>query len=397
MHVMATVLSIDVGSTAPRWIRRPEVLHLIAYSAAALVFVGQLVVVLSAGSGWPAAVSVLIGGVGVAASWRYPWTGLAITSGASFAVTAAGRDPLSVWMLAVLVLFSCTLRGRPPVAATALVAGVLLASFMTMGDFRGGAPAGAAALFSAVAGGATGAALRSYRAQWLTLAQQARTAILGREVEATRRVTEERVRIARDLHDVIAHQVAMLSVHLGVAEVALPHGAESSRRALASARSCGRTVIDETQRILLLLRRGEDTVADEALRPTPALSGLQPLIASFENVGLDVHSSIDIPAGFAELGVGVTVYRVVQEGLTNAHRYGDGAASVDVRLRDRQFCVTVQNPVGDSRRAPGHGSGLGLVGMRERVESFGGRLTVDDDGGRFQVRAEFRLRESVLP
>jgi signal transduction histidine kinase len=95
-------------------------------------------------------------------------------------------------------------------------------------------------------------------------------------------VTEERLRIARDLHDVIAHQVAMLSVHLGVAEVALPAGAESSRQALASARSCGRTVIDETQRILALLRRGGETVDDEALRPTPALSGLGPLIASFE-------------------------------------------------------------------------------------------------------------------
>lgn len=299
-------------------------------------------------------------------------------------------------MLAVLVLFSCTLRGRPPLAATALVAGVLLASFMTTGSFHGGVQAGAAALFSAVAGGAAGAALRSYRAQWLTLAQQARSAILNREIEATRRVTEERMRIARDLHDVIAHQVAMLSVHLGVAEVALPDGAQSSRQALASARSCGRTVIDETQRILLLLRRGEDPVADEALRPTPALSGLEPLIASFENVGLDVHSSIDIPAGFTEPGIGVTVYRVVQEGLTNAHRYGDGTASVDVRLCDRQLCVTVRNPVGDSSRPSGSGSGLGLVGMRERVESFGGRVTVDDDGGRFEVRAEFRLRESIL-
>ena len=389
--------SIEVGSTAPRWMRQPNMLHLIVYSVAALDFATALVTVVVTRAGWPTALSVLVGGVGVAVSWRYPWTGLAITSGASFAVSAAGHNPLPVWMLAVLVLFSCTLRGRQPVAATALVAGVLLASFMTVGGFRGGAEAGAAALFSAVAGGATGAALRSYRAQWWSLAEQARAAILTRELEATRRVTEERLRIARDLHDVIAHQVAMLSVHLGVAEVALPDGAESSRQALAAARACGRTVIHETQRILALVRRGEDAVDEEALRPTPALSGLGPLIASFESVGLDIDSSIDVPAEFAEPSIGVTVYRFVQEGLTNAYRYGNGTATVDVRVRNGQFCVTVRNPIGDSPPGPDHGSGLGLVGMRERVESFGGQLTIDDDDGRFQVRAELRPEEAILP
>ena len=392
---MATGSSDEVEATAPRWVRQPEALLLIAYSIATLLFVGQVVAVVVTGAGWPTALSVLVGGVGVAVSWRYPWTGLVITSGASFAVSAAGRNPLSVWMLAVLVLFSCTLRGRRPLPATVLVAGVLLASFMTVGGFRGGAAAGAAALFSAVAGGATGAALRSYRARWATLTEQARAAVATREVEVTRRVTEERLRIARDLHDVIAHQVAMLSVYLGVAEVALPEGAESSREALASARSSGRTVIDETQRILALLRRGEDT--DEALLPTPSLSGLGALIASFESVGMDVNSAVEVGPGFAEPGVEVTVYRVVQEGLTNAYRYGDGTAVVDVRTRDGQLCVTVSNPVNDLPPATGSGSGLGLVGMRERVESFGGRLTVDDDDGRFRVRAEFQPAGAVLP
>lgn len=373
---------------ASRWIDRPEALQLAAYSVAALVLAGQLTALIARGAGWPTALAVLVGGVGVAVSWPYPWPGLVITSGASFAVSAAGRDPLPVWMLAVLVLFSCTLRGRQPIAATALVAGMLLASFMTVGGFRGGAAAGAAAVFSAVAGGATGAALRSYRAHWQTLAEQARTAIATREVEATRRVTEERLRIARDLHDVIAHQVAMLSVHLGVAEVSLPEGSDASRQALTSARSSGRTVIDETQRILALLRRGENAVDEEALRPTPALSGVGPLIASFESVGLCVESSVDVPAGFVDPGIGMTVYRVIQEGLTNAHRYGDGTATVEVQARNGRFCVAVRNPVGaaQSRR---HGSGLGLVGMRERVESFGGRLTVDDRADSFEIRAEF--------
>jgi signal transduction histidine kinase len=293
--------------------------------------------------------------------------------------------------MAVLVLFSFTFRGKQPVVGTAVVAGFFLAAFMTVGGFRGGAIAGAAALFSALAGGATGAALRIYRDHWRTLVEMAETAIATREIEATRRVTEERLRIARDLHDVIAHQVAMLSVHLGVAEIGLPDGAESSRQALASARASGRTVVVETQRILALLRRGEDISDEEALRPTPALSGLGGLIASFESIGLDIRPSIDVPADFAEPSVGVTVYRVIQECLTNAYRHGEGTATVDVRAHDGKICVTVENPVGNSSRGSGSGSGsgLGLMGMRERVESSGGRLTIDSDGRRFRLRAEF--------
>jgi signal transduction histidine kinase len=215
-------------------------------------------------------------------------------------------------------------------------------------------------------------------------------------MEATRRVTEERLRIARDLHDVIGHQVAMLSMHLGAAEIGLPDDAESSRQALVSARSSARTVVVETQRILALLRLGDDISDDEALRPTPALSGLEGLVASFESIGLDIQPSIDIPAGFVEPSVGVAVYRVVQEALTNAYRYGEGAATVDVRERDGRICLTVENRVSRSRRGSDAGSGLGLVGMRERVESSNGRLTIDSDDRRFRVHAEFSPLGAVV-
>ncbi|MEU1035539.1 histidine kinase [Streptomyces mirabilis] len=384
------------GPVAPLWVRRPEALHLIAYSVAALVFTGQIAAVILRGSDWPTALSVLLAGGGVALSWWRPWAGLVVTSAASFAVTAVGHDPLSVWMMAVLVLFSVTLRGKQPLAGTGIVAAFFLGAFMTLGGFRGGAIVGAAALFSAIAGGATGAALRIHREHWRTLEERAESAIATREIEATRRVTEERLRIARDLHDVIGHQVAMLSLHLGAAEIGLPEDAESSRQALVSARSSARTVVVETQRILALLRLADDISEDEALRPTPALSGLEGLIASFESIGLDVHPSIDVPAGFVEPSVGVTVYRVVQEALTNAYRHGEGAATVDVRQRDGRICVTVENRVGHSLRGSGSGGGLGLVGMRERVESSSGRLMIDSDDGRFRVHAEFSPLGAVV-
>ncbi|SNX55906.1 signal transduction histidine kinase [Streptomyces sp. TLI_55] len=377
------------GPVAPLWVRRPEALHLVAYAVAALVFTGQIVAVILRGSDWPTALSVLLAGGGVALSWWRPWAGLVVVSAASFAVTAVGHDPLSVWMMAVLVLFSITLRGKQPLAGTAVVAAFFLGAFMTVGGFRGGAVVGAAALFSAVAGGATGAALRIHRAHWRTLEERAESAIATREIEATRRVTEERLRIARDLHDVIGHQVAMLSMHLGAAEIGLPEDAEPARQALVSARSSARTVVVETQRILALLRIGDDVSPDEALRPTPALSGLEGLVASFRSIGLDVRSSLVLPAGFVEPSVGVTVYRVVQEALTNAYRHGEGSATVTVSERDGRICVTVENRVSAAPHGSGAGGGLGLVGMRERVESSSGRLTIASDDGLFRVHAEF--------
>ncbi|MEU0941411.1 histidine kinase [Streptomyces canus] len=385
-----------VAPVAPLWVRRPEVLHRAAYAVAGLVFTGQIVAVILRGSDWPTALSVLLAGSGVALSWWKPWAGLVVASAASFAVTAVGHDPLSVWMMAVLVLFSVTFRGKQPLVATGVVAAFFLGAFMTLGGFRGGAVVGAAAVFSAMAGGASGAALRIHRDHWWTLEERAESAIATREIEATRRVTEERLRIARDLHDVIGHQVAMLSMHLGAAEIGLPEDAESSRQALVSARSSARTVVVETQRILALLRLGDDVFDDEALRPIPALSGLEGLVASFESIGLDIRASIDVPAGFVEPSVGVTVYRVVQEALTNAYRHGDGTATVEVRERDGRIGVTVENRVAHSSRRSDLGSGLGLVGMRERVESSNGRLAIDSDDGRFRVHAEFSLLGAVV-
>jgi signal transduction histidine kinase len=396
VRALGTRQDIADEPVAPLWIRRPEMLHVLAYVTAALVFTGQLVVVLGRGYTWPTVLSVLLAGGGVALSWWWPWPGLIVTSGASFAVSAVDRDPLPVWMMAVLVLCSVTFRGKRPLAATVVVAVSLLGAFMTVGGFRGGAVGGAAALFSAIAGGALGAGLHIHRDHWWVLEERAEHALATREVEATRRVVEERLRIARDFHDVVGHQVALLSMHLGAAEIGLPEDAESSRQALVSARSSARTVVVETQRILVLLRRADTVSDDEALRPVPALGGLEGLIASFASVGLDVRSILDLPAGFVEPSVGVTVYRVVQEALTNAHRHGEGTATVEVSERDGRICVTVENGIAQNHRGSASGSGLGLLGMRERVESSHGRLTIDDDGGLFRVRAEFSVRGEVV-
>jgi signal transduction histidine kinase len=382
---MSPAENVDVTARAPLWIRRPGTLHLLAHAVAGLVFVGQLIVILLRGSDAATLAGVLVAGVGVALSWRYPWVGLIVTSAASFAVSAVGENRISVWMMAVLVLFSFTLRGRRPVIGTAVVAAFFLAALFTVGDFRGGAVVAVASLFSAIGGGATGAALRLSREHWLASEERARQASAAREIEAERRVTEERLRIARDLHDVVGHQVAMLSVNLGVAEIGLPPEASSSRQALDSARSNARNVVSETQRILALLRRGDAAVDGDALRPTPSLAALDGLIESFESIGLEVTASISVPDAVGEPVVGVTVYRVVQEALTNAYRHGEGAATVNVHEEGGRIQVSVENRISHTLRGAVAGSGLGLVGMRERVESCGGTLEVSSLGDRFRV------------
>src|SRR6266540_4004387 len=372
--VMVTAQNQDDELSAPLWIRRPEMLHLLAYTAAGFSFAGQIVATILRDADWRVVLALLLAGAGTALSWRRPWIGLAVTSAASFAVTAVGNDPLSVWMMAVFVL----------------------GAFMTVGGFRGGAIVGVAALFSAIAGGASGAALRTHRDRWWMLEERAATALATREIEATQRVTAERLRIARDLHDVIGHQVAMLSMNLGIAEIGLPEEAGASREALASARSNARTVITETQRILVLLRRENDTLEDEALRPTPSLSGLDGLITSFQGIGLEVHRDIEPLTGPVEPSVEVTVFRVVQEALTNAYRHGDGTAKVALHEQNRRICVTVENRVARPGHASHPGSGLGLMGMRERVESSNGHLRIDSDDGWFRIRAEFSPAGEVL-
>lgn len=288
---MAKAHNNQDGPVAPLWVRRPEALHLVAYSVAALVFTGQIVAAILRGSDWPTALSVLLAGAGVALSWRSPWAGLVVTSAASFAVTAVGHDPLSVWMMAVLVLFSVTVRGKQPLVGTGIVAAFFLGAFMTLGGFRGGAIVGAAALFSAIAGGATGAALRIHREHWLTLEERAESAIATREIEATRRVTEERLRIARDLHDVIGHQVAMLSMHLGAAEIGLPEDAEppgrpssqpgpapvpSSSKRNGSSRSCASETTSPTTRHSGRPRRSADWKASSPPSRASASTSVPP-------------------------------------------------------------------------------------------------------------------------
>jgi signal transduction histidine kinase len=236
------------------------------------------------------------------------------------------------------------------------------------------------------AAAAVGLAVRSQRAAVASAEARARQAEASREEEAERRVTDERLRIARELHDVVAHHISVVNVQAGVARHLLDSRPDQAREALGLVREASRTVLAEMSTVLGLLRTGEDELPTA---PAPGLDQVGALVDSTGRAGLRVAvRTTGEPGRLSELA-DLTAYRVVQESLTNALKHGTGTA--DLVLDHGRSAVTVRvcNPVraGDGRPDLS-GGGHGLVGMRERVVAVGGHLTAGPQAdGTFLVTA----------
>ncbi|MBF4605929.1 sensor histidine kinase [Curtobacterium sp. VKM Ac-1393] len=346
------------------------------------------VIAAGAGPGPGIAVAATVLAV-VAAPWA-PWTALGLATVAPVLGGLSGWSPIVTWSCAVLLLFAVSSREGHPVRAAAIIApGVVVGTLLAPGE-GGAVPTALGALISVVAAAAIGSGLRVQHQYRASLEQRAADAVATRELEAERRVAEERVRIARDLHDVIGHEIAVVSMQLGVAEVTLPAGADEARRALDAARDGVRNVLTETQHVLTVLRSASGRVADldDPTAPAPGIEQLPGLVASYEGIGLDVDARLD-DVGPVSAPIGVTVYRVLQESLTNAHRHGEGRTTVTLTRGGGDLVLEVRNP---RRRTPtsdpvaGRTGGLGLVGMRERVAAVGGSVQAAADGVLFVVR-----------
>jgi signal transduction histidine kinase len=245
-------------------------------------------------------------------------------------------------------------------------------------------------------GGAIGYAVRAWRENVSAVKDRALRAERTREEEARRRVAEERLRVARDLHDVVAHHIAVINVQAGVASHMLREQPESAQRALAHIRQASRTVLDELGVLLGVLRQPGDPAAPT--EPAPSLSRLDSLIDSFTATGLTVQRSLSGKPRPLPAAVDLAAYRVVQESLTNVHRHGKGAgARVSIAYNPAELSIEVHNvrngtPASPPATADEGRTGLGILGMRERVASVGGQLSAgpEPDGG-FRVRAVLRL------
>lgn len=227
---------------------------------------------------------------------------------------------------------------------------------------------------------------------WTRARQQAelseRTEQLKRERDerARQAVIEERVRIARELHDVVAHHVSVMGVQAGAARRVLDRDPELARSTLTTVEQAGRTAVGEMRRLLGVLRESDGE--GEQLSPAPGVEALDELVHNTRNQALRTEFTVvgeprDLPRS-----VSVSCYRIVQEALTNTVRHA-GASRVDVRVRYLADDVEVEVvDDGRGRSVTTSGTGLGHVGMRERVGLHGGALDVGrrPDGG-YRVRA----------
>lgn len=192
-------------------------------------------------------------------------------------------------------------------------------------------------------------------------------------------VREERGRIARELHDVVAHSVSAMVVQTAAAQDLVRSDPDRAGELLESVAETGRRALAETGRMLHLVRDDADELG---LSPAPGLHDVPGLVESFRAGGLAVEASLDLPLEPVPGGVDVSAYRVVQEALTNALKHGAGPVRLSVDGDDDQVRIRCSNPVGQRRV---DGSGLGLQGMGERVGLLGGSVRHGQSGDRFDV------------
>jgi signal transduction histidine kinase len=220
----------------------------------------------------------------------------------------------------------------------------------------------------------------------------ARAALLEREHElrAHEAVAEERARIARELHDLVAHNVSVMVVQAGAERVALGEEQSATRAALASIEQAGRQALAEARRLLGVLRRNGD---GEGLEPQPSVEQIDVLVDQIERAGLPVALSVEGERAALPAGVDLCAYRIVQEGLTNALKHaGPAHAEVVLRYAPRALDVEVRDDGRGATAVNGDGAGHGLIGMRERVVLYGGELTAGPrEGGGFEIRAHLPL------
>jgi two-component sensor histidine kinase len=223
----------------------------------------------------------------------------------------------------------------------------------------------------------------------LDLVAQLRAAQAGLAAKAR---AEERNRISRDLHDIIAHTLTVLLLHVMSARLAVEHDPADAARALAEAERLGRESLAEVRQVVGLLRADSDA-AQVPGAPLPGIEGLPALVERFQSAGSNVTLCVDGDTGRLPATVGLALYRILQEALTNVVKHASGAPAT-VRLTVSALAVTLEV---DSLGPPGTGTGFGVISMRERAESLGGHCEAGPSGAGWLVHAAVPLAATPHP
>jgi signal transduction histidine kinase len=241
---------------------------------------------------------------------------------------------------------------------------------------------------------AESAEVRARLAEQEREAAEMRAILAEREREAAARiaVAEERARIARELHDIVAHAVSVMVLQVGAVRHKLPEALVENKDALGRVEEAGRAALSEMRLLLGAMRRDGDGVD---LTPQPGLDGLEALADDVGRAGLPVQLHFDGDRGPLPRAIELSSYRIVQEGLTNALKHAQ-ATQADVTVRYRPNRVELEVRDDGTSMAAAHGLGHGLVGIRERVKIYGGDMYAgpSPDGG-FVLSAQLPVEHQV--
>jgi signal transduction histidine kinase len=313
--------------------------------------------------------------------------------GALALAALAAVSPAAIPAATVGTLYVAEWR-RFAVAATVGAAGVVAGAVQGLWRPAGGLPYIWWLVLVIVAEAALvgwGQVTRARHALIASLQERARRA----EAEQGRRVAEaraaERTRIAREMHDVLAHRLSLLATYAGAGEYRPDAPTEQVARAAGVVRAGAHQALDELREVITVLR-DDDGDGDAVQRPQPGLADLPRLVEESRDAGARVQLDDRVPDPAALPGAtGRTAYRVVQEGLTNARKHAPGEpvqVVLDGRPGDR-LLIDIRNPLGDGHAAPPAitGSGTGLIGLTERVRLAGGKLDHQVTDGEFRLSA----------
>jgi len=348
---------------------------------------------------------VLVASVPFVFRRRAPFAVLVIASTGVSSLVALGYSqgitPLFLLVGAVTVGASCS--PRTTALAAALVGGELVLLVLVDAPvFDAEALVSNAALFTAMF--MFGVSLRARRERVAALEERARAVEREREEEARRAVADERLHIARELHDVVAHSMGVIAVQASVGEHVIESNPEEAQRALHAISDVSRSTLTEIRRMLGVLREssGDDSGSGSSATgatyaPAPGLDELDRLARELESAGLPVDVSFEGSRAELPRGVDLTAYRIVQEALTNVLKHaGRARACVVVRYEPGVLGLEITDDgrgVNGWSGSSGRG-GHGLVGMRERVAVYGGTLEAGPrHGGGFRVAVRLPYEE----
>jgi signal transduction histidine kinase len=313
---------------------------------------------------------------------RYPVAVVALVFGTTLAYFVLGYAEGPIWLALITAYYSAVTGGRRLAAGIAAVAGFAIFPWLDYVLRSRPAPnltdlAGLAAWLLVVLGAGEAVRIRRIRAT---------AAALIRAEEARRRASEERLRMARELHDSLGHYLSLISVQSGVALNLNPQLPEQARAALAAVRQASKDALGELRSALAILRQDGEAAPRS---PASGLARLGELVSQASVPGLKVRAETKGKARPLPFGVDAAGYRIVQEALTNARRHaGPATATVRVTYGEEDLTVQVDDDGRGPAARPAPAAGNGIAGMRERVSALGGELFAGPrPGGGFRVRA----------